>query len=66
MSLDDVRISVSVATFELTEDGDHTALKLTEMGAYLDGFDEGGCLREEGTKVLLDNLGAHLAREGAN
>lgn len=57
MTLDDVRISVSVATFELVADGDHTKLKLTEMGAYLDGFDDGGRLREEGTNVLLDNLG---------
>lgn len=66
MTLDDVRISVSVATFELVQDGDHTTLKMTEMGAYLDGFDDGGRLREEGTSVLLDNLGAYLAREAAN
>ena len=57
MMLDDVRISVSVSTFELKADGDHTVLKLTEMGAYLDGFDDGGRLREEGTNGLLDNLG---------
>lgn len=57
MTLDDVRISVSVSTFELTADGDHTVLKMTEMGAYLDGFDDGGRLREEGTNGLLDNLG---------
>ncbi|HWV20356.1 MAG TPA: SRPBCC family protein [Devosia sp.] len=57
MMLDDVRISVSVSTFELVADGDFTKLKLTEMGAYLDGFDDGGRLREEGTNVLLDKLG---------
>ncbi|MBN9332365.1 SRPBCC family protein [Devosia sp.] len=57
MTLDDVRISVSVATFELTADGDHTVLKMTEMGAYLDGFDDGGRLREGGTNGLLDQLG---------
>jgi uncharacterized protein YndB with AHSA1/START domain len=57
MTLDDVRISVSVATFELVADGDHTVLKMTEMGAYLDGFDDGGRLREGGTNELLDNLG---------
>ena len=60
MTLDDVRISVSVATFELTPDGDHTVLKLTEMGAYLDGFDNGGRLREEGTNGLLDQLGRYV------
>jgi uncharacterized protein YndB with AHSA1/START domain len=65
MMLDDVRISVSVATFELKPDGDHTMLKLTEMGAYLDGFDTGGRLREEGTNGLLDNLGRFLERDGA-
>ena len=60
MTLDDVRISVSVATFELTPDGDHTVLKLTEMGAYLDGFDDGGRLREGGTNGLLDQLGRYV------
>ena len=60
MMLDDVRISVSVASFELAADGDHTVLRLTEMGAYLDGFDEGGRLREAGTAVLLDNLGRYV------
>jgi uncharacterized protein YndB with AHSA1/START domain len=60
MMLDDVRISVSVASFELTPDGDHTRLKFTEMGAYLDGFDDGGRIREGGTRVLLDNLGRYV------
>lgn len=60
MMLDDVRISVSVATFELKADGEHTLLKLTEMGAYLDGFDDGGRLREEGTMGLLDQLGRYV------
>lgn len=63
MRLDEVRISVSVATFELSDDGEHTILKLTEMGAYLDGFDDGGRIREEGTKGLLDQLGAYVERE---
>ena len=67
MMLDDVRISVSLSSFELTQDGDHTVLKLTEMGAYLDGFgDDGNDIRKQGTAVLLDQLGAHLVREGAN
>lgn len=63
MTLDDVRISVSVATFELIPDGDHTVLKLTEMGAYLDGFDDGGRMREEGTNGLLDKLGQYVESE---
>jgi hypothetical protein len=66
MTLDDLRISVSVATFEIIPDGDHTQLRLTEMGAYLDGFDDGGKLREHGTNGLLDGLGAFLARTAAN
>jgi uncharacterized protein YndB with AHSA1/START domain len=60
MMLDDVRISVSIASFELTPDGDHTRLKFTEMGAYLDGFDNGGRIREEGTRILIDNLGRYV------
>lgn len=67
LMLDDVRISVSLASFELVEDGDHTMLKLTEMGAYLDGFgDDGNAIRKQGTAVLLDQLGAYLVREAAN
>ena len=66
LTLDDVRISVSLASFELAQDGDHTVLKLTEMGAYLDGFQDGNDIRRQGTAVLLDQLGAHLVREGAN
>jgi hypothetical protein len=66
MTLDDLRISVSVATFEIIPEGEHTQLRLTEMGAYLDGFDDGGKLREEGTSGLLDGLEAFLARTAAN
>ncbi|MFN4211146.1 MAG: SRPBCC domain-containing protein, partial [Devosia sp.] len=66
MELDDVRISVSLASFELVGDGDYTTLKLTEMGAYLDGFSDGNDIRRQGTEILLDQLGQHLVREGAN
>ena len=59
MHVDDVRISVSVATIELKADGKRTRLKLTEQGAYLDGFDNGD-KRREGTEGLLDALGASL------
>ena len=66
MELDDVRISVSLATFEIKPDGDHTILTMSEHGAYLDGFGDGNAIRKEGTMGLLDQLGAYLAREGAN
>ena len=59
MYMDDKRISVSVATIELKADGQRTRLKLTEQGAYLDGFDNGS-QREEGTRGLLDALGESL------
>ena len=65
MSLDDTKISVSLATFEITPDGDGSRLVLTEHGAFLDGFDDAGG-RERGTTDLLDALGAYLARQAAN
>lgn len=60
MHLDDVRISVSIATIELKPQGAGTKLTMTEQGAFLDGFD-GADGREEGTRQLLDKLGASLA-----
>jgi len=59
MHLDDVRISVSLATVELFPDGAGTRLKLTDQGAYLDAFDN-PAVREEGTKGLMDALAASL------
>jgi uncharacterized protein YndB with AHSA1/START domain len=59
MHMDDKRISVSVATLEFEARGKQTRLKLTEQGAYLDGFDN-GAQREEGTRGLLDALGESL------
>jgi len=61
MSLDDIRISVSLSTVELSADGDGTRLVFTEQGMYLDGY-EGAGDRVVGTNMLLDNLGAELAR----
>lgn len=67
MHLDDTRISVSLASFEIRPDGDHTILVMNEHGAYLDGFAaDGNDLRREGTKGLLDKLGLYLEREGMN
>ena len=45
---------------ELQAEGSaRTTLKLTEQGAFLDGFDDAGG-RERGTALLLDKLGASL------
>jgi len=53
------RISVSLATIELTPEGSGTRLKFTEQGAFLDGYDNAAD-REEGTRVLLEQLGKAL------
>lgn len=59
MHLDDKRISVSLTTVEFKPDSKGTKLTYTEQGAFLDGYDNAG-QREEGTKGLLDKLGASL------
>jgi uncharacterized protein YndB with AHSA1/START domain len=59
MRVDARKISVSLATIELTPDGAGTRLKMTEQGAFLDGYDDAG-KREHGTGLLLDRLGASL------
>jgi len=58
---DDRHLSTSVTTITLEPDGGGTRLTLTEQGVHFDGLDtvEG---REEGTKGLLEQLGAYLAR----
>ena len=59
MHLDERKISVSLATFELKHAGAGTCLVLTEQGAFLDGYDDAGT-REQGSGFLLDALGASL------
>ena len=59
MHLDDKKISVSLATMQLKAEGGKTTLKVTEQGAFLDGYDDAGS-REHGTGHLLDALGASL------
>jgi uncharacterized protein YndB with AHSA1/START domain len=61
MYIDDKRISVSLATVELIPEGTATRLILTEQGVYLDGGDD-PAERKHGTGVLLDALGAVLAK----
>jgi uncharacterized protein YndB with AHSA1/START domain len=59
MHLDEMRISVSLATIELKPEKDGTLLVFTEQGAFLDGYDDAGS-RERGTRDLLEALGASL------
>jgi uncharacterized protein YndB with AHSA1/START domain len=59
MTLDGTRISVSLATIELTPDGGGTRFVLTEHGAYLDGHDSVDS-REHGTIELVEALGRSL------
>jgi uncharacterized protein YndB with AHSA1/START domain len=59
MHIDDVRISVSLATIEFKQVDGGAKLTFTEQGVFVDGFeDKGG--RERGTSELLDQLGAFL------
>jgi uncharacterized protein YndB with AHSA1/START domain len=61
MHLDEKKISVSLATMQIEAAGSgRTTLKVTEQGAFLDGYDDGGS-RERGARFLLDKLGASLA-----
>ena len=65
MHLDEKKISVSLATMQLKSAGSgRTALKVTEQGAFLDGYDDAGS-RERGTGFLLDKLWASLRTSGA-
>jgi uncharacterized protein YndB with AHSA1/START domain len=60
MHLDDRKISVSLATLQIELAGaGRTKLKVSEQGAFLDGYDDAGS-REHGTGDLLDKLGASL------
>ncbi len=59
MHLNDKKISVSLATMQLQAEGGKTTLKVSEQGAFLDGYDDAGS-REHGTGHLLDALGASL------
>jgi uncharacterized protein YndB with AHSA1/START domain len=61
MYLDEKLISVSLTTVELTLAGTGTRLLFTEQATFLDGHDD-PARREQGTRALLDNLGAELRR----
>ncbi len=59
MHLDERRISVSLATVEITPNGSGTVLKITEQGAFLNGYDDAGA-RERGTRDLMDRVAESL------
>jgi uncharacterized protein YndB with AHSA1/START domain len=61
MALNGAPISASLASVELTPDGEGTRMVFTEQDAFLDDFaDNGG--REQGTNQILDALVAYLTR----
>ncbi len=61
MHLNEKKISVSLATMQISPAGPgRSTLKVTEQGAFLDGYDDAGS-REKGTGFLLDKLGASLS-----
>ncbi len=59
LTIDEVLVSASLATVELTAAGDGTRLLLTEQAAFLDGAD-GAASRRSGWGMLLDKLGGAL------
>jgi len=59
MEIDGTPISVSLATVEFQPAGAGTRLIITEQGAFLDEFVDGGG-REQGTRTLLDRLAVSL------
>ena len=62
MWVDGRHLSTSLTTIALDDEGDGTHLTYTEQAVHFDGLDsvEG---REEGTKGLLDQLGAYLTSD---
>ena len=59
MRLDDVEVSVSLATVQLRAEGARTTLMITEQGVFFDG-DADAPPRERNAGRLLDALGASL------
>lgn len=60
MHINEVRISVSLATVEFLADGAGTKLIVTEQGAFVDGYEDKGS-RKDGTEQLLDAMARSLA-----
>lgn len=64
MHVDDLRVSVSLVTVELTAAGGGTRLAFTEQAGFLDGRDASP-ERAHGTGTGLDRLAEELRRAGA-
>ncbi len=52
-------MSISLATIELTPQGNKTAMRFTEQAVFIDGED-GLASRKEGTEFILGQLAANL------
>ncbi|HEX4110631.1 MAG TPA: SRPBCC family protein [Solirubrobacteraceae bacterium] len=63
MHVDEVRISVSLATVEISAGGDGSRVVMTEQGVFLDERWDGDN-REQGTVVLLSQLEHALTAAG--
>jgi uncharacterized protein YndB with AHSA1/START domain len=60
MHLDGRKISVSLATFEFKPaPGGGAHFRMTEQGAFLDGYDDNGS-REEGSREIVEKLSQYL------
>lgn len=60
ISKGDVRISSSVSCLEFLPDAGGTRLRITEIGAYLDGHDSVE-IRKGGVSQQMDQLGRYIA-----
>lgn len=58
--INDQKISVSLATFELYPHAGGTRMVFSEQGVFIDGYEDGGA-RERGSAMLMDKLAASLA-----
>ena len=55
----DRKLSVSLATLEIHATPGGSQLRLTEQGAFLDGYKDNGA-REHGTRLLIEKMAATL------
>ena len=62
MYIDEVRISVSIATIEFKERSEGCELVITEQGVFLDDFDDARG-RQQGTEKLVSQLEQALQRQ---
>jgi len=57
--IDERKISVSLATVEIQATPGGSRLRITEQGAFLDGYDDAG-QREHGTRLLVERIAESL------